>query len=57
MKWPRVICPICQRNVAGYVPVDGDGSGLRPRHHRGPNGGICMGAYYLVDSKDEVSIP
>lgn len=29
----RVICPVCSRTVAAYVPSGGDGTALRPYKH------------------------
>ena len=44
----RVVCPVCGREVAAYVPKGGDGTGLRPRKHRDDDGRDCEGRFDTV---------
>jgi hypothetical protein len=39
----KIICPVCEKVVSGYVPRGGDGSALRPYRH-----GHCEGRFELV---------
>ena len=45
----KIICPICEKTVFGYVPRGGDGSALRPRRH-----GECEGRFELVDASEAI---
>lgn len=46
-KTEYVICALCGRTLAGYLPKGGDGSVLVPRPHAAPNGpnGLCAGRF------------
>ncbi len=33
MERVRVICPVCGKEVGGYIPRGGNGSGFRVRRH------------------------
>ena len=39
----KIICPVCEKVVSGYVPRGGDGSAYRPYRH-----GDCEGRFELV---------
>lgn len=44
----RVTCLVCEKTVGGYVPMDGDGSGLRVRWHKGTDGEPCAGRFDVL---------
>lgn len=55
-RQPRVICPICDRLVAGYVPKKGDGSLWRPYRHLA-GGQWCEGWLYEAELAPAESQP
>lgn len=56
---PRVICPVCKKEVAGSLPKGGDGTELRPRKHLdqrpgAPKKTVCEGSSGITTNIVEI---
>jgi hypothetical protein len=52
----RMTCPRCGRPIAAYVPKGGDGSGVRLRRHRTPEGDDCRGSRRIIVDFDDAPV-